>query len=125
MLKPQEKIKEIVWNTLTAGLDPEDDPCGNIDDIKDNTSYAIDVSIFHTAEAILKDIEKIDDPKNHAILVWLKKRWLIPVPDPEPMEIGTCASDIEIIFPDSIYETPKYQKKKLEDEKRMRRRAYE
>ncbi|MDD5454048.1 MAG: hypothetical protein PHW62_00910 [Candidatus Ratteibacteria bacterium] len=83
-------VKERVWDTLTSGLDPEDDPCGDIDDIKDNTSYAIDITIYETAKSILEDIEKADDPKNNAILVRLKKRWLVPCPlDPK----DDCACD--------------------------------
>jgi len=140
---PYKNVKERVWTRLLTGLDPENDPCGNVDDIKDNTSFAIDVAVFETAAAILNDIEKADDFHNNAILVWLKKRWLVPVPEPEPLEIGTCnASEMEIVMPDWIYDTPTGKKakadadeivqsikerrgKKLESEKRIRRRAYE
>jgi len=145
---PQKNVKERVWKSLTDGLDPENDPMGCIDDLKDNTSYAIDLAVFETATAILEDIEKADEPQNHAILVKLQKKWLVPVPDPEPPEIGTCtASDFtkglpEISVPDWMWNTPRgkkiakeakeivqsieeHQMKKLQDEKRIRRWAHE
>lgn len=124
MLKPQKQVKERVWNTLTVGLDPENDPCGNIDDIKDNTSYAIDVAIFETASAILNDIEKADELNGHAVLVWLKKKWLIPVPEPEPMDVGACQNTDLIgempevaILPDFVWETPTGKKAAKEADK--------
>ncbi len=117
----QKDVKIRVWNKLTAGLDPENDLCGNIDDIKDNTSYAIDIAVFETASAILNDIEKADELNGHAVLVWLKKKWLIPVPDPEPTEIGTCnVSDMEITMPDWVYETPIGKKAAKEADKIVR-----
>lgn len=128
-----KEVKERVWKALTAGLDSEHDPCGYIDDIKDNTSYAIDIAIFETAAAILHDIEKADEPQNRAVLVWLKKKWLVPVPKPE-LNIP------EILVPDWIYETPagkwaakeadeivmsfiKHQHKKMEDNKCKKKRV--
>lgn len=139
MAEPQEIVKERVWKVLTAGLDP-DDIRGCIDDIKDNTSYAIDVAIFETANAIFEDIwgaacidchNKVKVRRYHDI----KKKWLVPVPEPEP-------DVLDVSVPDWIYETPigkkaakdadmivqsikEHQMKKMENEKRIRRRAYE
>ena len=96
---PQKEVKERVWKLITAGLDPENDVCGCIDDIKDNTSYAIDVAIYETAKAILNDIEKADDSLNRGILGWFKLTWLVPVPDPEP-------NVPDVSMPDWIEETP-------------------
>ena len=96
---PQEEVKERVWKTLTLGLDPENDELGCIDDIKDNVSYAIDVAIFETANAILNDIEKADDSLNRGILNWFKMTWLVPVRDPE-------LTVPDVSMPDWIEETP-------------------
>lgn len=52
------QIKEAVWQDLTIGLDPECDNDGAIDDIKDNTGYAIDMTIKRTAQAIYDDVTK-------------------------------------------------------------------
>lgn len=120
-MTPQRDVKVRVWDKLTVGLDPENDPCGNIADIEDNTSYAIDVAIYETADAIIKDIEKADDFHNNAILAKLKKKWLVPPVDPEPPEIRTCSgSDIEIIMPDWIDETPTGKKAAKEADKIVR-----
>jgi hypothetical protein len=149
---PQQVIKERVWKHLTRGLDPENDECGCIDDIKDNTGYAIDVAILETARAVLEDLwgsQCIDCHSRAMVAKYkeVKKRWLVPVPDPEDdgecdqcgvssVAKAMCLEKVNIIVPDEFYDTPIGKKSQEEAEKimksieehqmkRIRRRAYE
>jgi len=87
--KSQKKVKERVWKKLTAGLDPDNDPMECIDDIKDNTSYAIDVTIFETGRAIFKELwgDACIDCSSITKVRRFKSimhKWLVPVCKPEP-----------------------------------------
>jgi len=111
-IKPQKAVKERVFSTLTAGIDPDNDPCGNIDDIRDNNSYAIDVTMYETAKAIFDEFNEAAKALDFGVLARLKKKWLVPVRDPEPPEICTCSvHDLvnnlpEISVPDFVMESP-------------------
>lgn len=124
--RPQKAVKEKVFSTLTVGIDPDNDPWGNYDDIRDNNSYAIDVTMYETAKAIFDEFDEAAKSFDFGVLARLKKNWLVPVRDPELLEIGTCnASDLvkkrpQISVPDFVMESPTGKKATREADKIVR-----
>lgn len=89
---PRREVKERMLKILISGLAPTDDPCGyidNIDDIDADNSYAIDVAIHETVQAVFEDIwgaACIDCRSKVRVQRFkdIKKKWLVPVRKPEP-----------------------------------------